>query len=192
MTVANQITLVRIGLIPVFVLLAVYYSESVAAGQPEAWLRIAAIAVFIAAAASDGLDGWVARRFNQRSALGVVLDPLADKGLLLAGIITLSVSPWQHPIPLWFTVLVISRDAVILCGCALLKLFTDRIEVRPSRTGKAATALQMAAVAWILLELPQPQWIIAAAALLTLASGAGYVVRGLSALQAQGQPEGMA
>ena len=64
------------------------------AGHPRDWQRFAAIFLFLTAAASDGLDGYVARRYNQRSRLGVVLDPIADKGLLLAAIITLSFSNW--------------------------------------------------------------------------------------------------
>src|SRR5438552_15035820 len=90
MTTANKITLVRIAMIPVFVALAIYYGESVRRGDPQEWQRFAAIIIFLLAAASDGLDGYVARRYNQRSQLGFILDPFADKGLLLIGIITLS------------------------------------------------------------------------------------------------------
>src|SRR5437773_43324 len=88
MTTANKITLVRIAMIPVFVALAIYYGESVRRGAPLEWQRFAAILVFLLAAVSDGLDGYVARRYNQRSRLGVILDPIADKGLLLSGIFT--------------------------------------------------------------------------------------------------------
>ncbi|PYL84339.1 MAG: hypothetical protein DMF23_06555 [Verrucomicrobia bacterium] len=91
-TTANKITLVRIAMIPVFVALAIYYGESVQRGAPLEWQRFAAILVFLLAAVSDGLDGYVARRYNQRSRLGVILDPIADKGLLLSGIITLSIT----------------------------------------------------------------------------------------------------
>ena len=182
MTVANQITLVRILLIPVFVVFAVYYSASVRAGAAEEWLRWAAVAAFVVAAASDGLDGWIARRFNQRSALGIVLDPIADKGLLLTAIITLSLYPWPVSLPLWFPILVIARDIVILVGCGLLKFFTGDVEVRPSMLGKIATALQMAAVAWVLLQIPEQQWIVWAAGLFTLLSGLGYIWRGMNAM----------
>jgi CDP-diacylglycerol--glycerol-3-phosphate 3-phosphatidyltransferase len=189
MTVANQITLVRIVLIPVFVVFAVYYSVSVRAGAPEEWLRWAAVAVFVMAAVSDGLDGWIARRFNQRSALGVVLDPIADKGLLLAAIITLSLYPWPVSLPLWFPVLVIARDVVILVGCGLLKFFTGDVEVRPSMLGKIATTLQMAAVAWVLLQIPEQQWVVWAAGLFTLLSGLGYMWRGMHAMEGAAQAQ---
>ncbi len=189
MTVANQITLVRIVLIPVFVVFAVYYSVSVRAGAAEEWLRWAAVAVFVVAAASDGLDGWIARRFNQRSALGVVLDPIADKGLLLSAIITLSFYPWPVSLPLWFPVLVIARDVVILVGCGLLKFFTGDVEVRPSMLGKIATTLQMATVAWVLLQIPEQQWVVWAAGLCTLLSGLGYMWRGMHAMEGAAQAQ---
>src|SRR4051812_630818 len=99
MTTANKITIVRILLIPAFVTMAIYYGQSVAAGQPLEWQRFAAIIIFLVAAASDGLDGYVARHFNQRSSLGVILDPIADKGLLLSGIIVLSVVNWNATNP---------------------------------------------------------------------------------------------
>jgi Phosphatidylglycerophosphate synthase len=84
MTTANKITVVRILMIPVFVTLAIYYGESIQEGTPQDWMRFTAIAVFLIAAVSDGLDGFVARRYNQRSTLGAILDPIADKGLFLA------------------------------------------------------------------------------------------------------------
>src|SRR5437667_5399986 len=128
MTTANKITVVRILMIPVFVTFAIYYGESIQRGEPLEWQRFTAIIVFLVAAASDGLDGYVARRYHQRSSLGVILDPLADKGLLLSGIITLSISNWSEidpnygKFPLWFPVLVITRDVVILVGSAILHL----------------------------------------------------------------------
>jgi CDP-diacylglycerol--glycerol-3-phosphate 3-phosphatidyltransferase len=182
MTLANQITLARILLIPVFVVFAVYYSASVRAGAPEDWLRWCAVAAFVIAAASDGLDGWIARRFNQRSALGVVLDPIADKGLLLTAIITLSLYPWTVSLPLWFPILVIARDVVILVGCGLLKFITGDVEVRPSILGKVATALQMGAVAWVLLQFPEEKWVVWAAGIFTLLSGLGYMWRGMQSM----------
>src|SRR5436853_4953740 len=94
MTTANKITVVRILMIPAFVTMAIYYGESIQAGSPLEWQRYAAIAIFLLAAVSDGLDGYVARHYNQRSSLGVILDPIADKGLLLSGIITLSITRW--------------------------------------------------------------------------------------------------
>src|SRR5205809_7275154 len=155
MTTANKITLVRIAMIPVFVALAIYYGESTRRGAPLEWQRFAAIIIFLLAAASDGLDGYVARRYNQRSQLGVILDPIADKGLLLSGIITLSITNWSQSdpdygkFPVWFPVLVITCDAVMLVGAAIVHYFVgNQMRVKASCAGKVATVCQMWAIAW--------------------------------------------
>jgi cardiolipin synthase (CMP-forming) len=189
MTFATKITVTRILLVPVFVLFAVYYGESALNGDPQEWLRMATVVVFLIASASDGIDGWVARRFNQKSALGAVLDPIADKGLLLAAIITLSVSGWPRAFPLWFAVLVIARDAIIVTGCIVLKHMDGHLEVRPSMVGKAATAFQMVAIAWVMLQFPGHMIPVIVAGTLTLLSGAEYVARGIRQLHAN-QPGG--
>jgi len=194
MTTANKITIVRILLIPAFVTMAIYYGQSVARGEPLEWQRFAAIIIFLVAAASDGLDGYVARRYNQRSSLGVILDPIADKGLLLSGIITLSISNWSHSnpeygqFPVWFPVLVITRDVVILVGSAVLHLLNGTVKVRTSWTGKVATVLQMAAIAWVMLQLHFLPliYVVAAAGLFTFISGMIYVRDGVRQLQSGG------
>jgi CDP-diacylglycerol--glycerol-3-phosphate 3-phosphatidyltransferase len=194
MTTANKITIVRILLIPAFVTMAIYYGQSVKAGEPLEWQRFAAIIIFLVAAASDGLDGYVARRYNQRSSLGVILDPIADKGLLLSGIITLSISNWSHAnpaagqFPIWFPVLVITRDAVILVGSAVLHLLNGKVKVRTSWTGKVATVLQMAAIAWVMLQLHflPLLYVVIAAGLFTFISGVIYVRDGVRQLQLEG------
>jgi CDP-diacylglycerol--glycerol-3-phosphate 3-phosphatidyltransferase len=193
MTTANKITIVRIAMIPVFVLMAIYYGASVQRGDPIEWQRFAAIVIFLVAAASDGLDGYVARRYNQRSALGVILDPIADKGLLLSGIITLSITNWSvdpayGKFPLWFPVLVITRDVVILVGSAILHLLNGKVRVRPSWTGKVATVLQMMAIAWVMLQLRFIPlfYIVVAAGVFTFVSGVIYVMDGIRQLQAEG------
>ena len=194
MTTANKITIVRILLIPAFVTMAIYYGQSVQRGEPLEWQRWAAIIIFLVAAASDGLDGYVARHFNQRSTLGVILDPIADKGLLLSGIITLSISNWSHTdpeygqFPAWFPVLVITRDVVILVGSAVLHLLNGHVKVQTSWTGKVATVLQMGAIAWVMLQLrfAPVTFVVAAAGLFTFISGVIYVMDGVRQLQAGG------
>jgi cardiolipin synthase len=195
MTTANKITIVRILLIPVFVTLAIYYGESIQRHEPAEWERFAAIVVFLVAAASDGLDGYVARRYNQRSSLGVILDPIADKGLLLSGIITLSISNWSQSdpdygkFPIWFPVLIITRDAVILVGAAILHyLIGNKMKVRPHWTGKVATVCQMAAIAWVMLQFHFVPLIgvVALAGLFTAVSGFIYVLGGVRQLQTEG------
>jgi CDP-diacylglycerol--glycerol-3-phosphate 3-phosphatidyltransferase len=194
MTTANKITVIRILMIPVFVTLAIYYGESIQEGNPQDWMRFSAIAVFLLAALSDGLDGYVARRYNQRSSLGVILDPIADKGLLLSGIITLSISNWSQvdphygKFPAWFPVLVITRDVVIVSGSLLLHVLNGTVQVRPSWTGKVATVLQMAAIAWVMLQMRIPPliYIVFAAGFFTLVSGVIYFRNGLRQLSAEG------
>ncbi|MDB6148216.1 MAG: pgsA2 [Spartobacteria bacterium] len=194
MTTANKITFVRILMIPVFVTLAIYYGASVQRNEPLEWQRFAAIIVFLVAAISDGLDGYVARHYNQRSSLGVILDPIADKGLLLSGVITLSISNWSETdptygrFPAWFPVLVITRDAVILVGAGVLQLLVGKVRVKPHWTGKIATVLQMAAIGWVMLQLRiiPLLYIVTGAGVFTFISGVIYVMDGFRQLQAEG------
>jgi cardiolipin synthase len=194
MTTANKITIVRILMIPAFVTMAIYYGQSVQRGAPLEWQRFAAIAIFILAAVSDGLDGFVARRYNQRSTLGVYLDPIADKGLLLSGIITLSISNWSEAdpdygkFPAWFPVLVISRDAILLVGAAVLYLLIGKLRVKPKWTGNVATVLQMVAIGWVMLQLRVLPllYVVFAAGFFTAVSGIVYVTDGVRQLQAAG------
>lgn len=202
MTTANKITIARILMIPLFVLMAIYYGKSIQRGEPQEWQHFAAIAIFLLAAASDGLDGYIARHWNQRSKLGAILDPIADKGLLLTAVITLSFCNWVYEIPLWFPVLLVTRDTLILLGTLLLHYLVGKVEVRPSWTGKTATALQMAAISGVLLQwdwfqhtfhlgfttltlnfLDIPVFL---AGLFTLISGIGYVLDGIRQLHAGG------
>ncbi len=85
MTLANKITIARLCLIPIFGIFAWKYGTSVARGRPAECVRVIAAFVFIIIAAMDVLDGFIARRFNQRSRLGAILDPIADKGLVTDG-----------------------------------------------------------------------------------------------------------
>ena len=182
-------------MIPAFVTMAIYYGESIQRHEPQEWMRFTAIIIFLIAAVSDGLDGYIARRYKQRSSLGVILDPLADKGLLLSAIITLSISNWSESdpeygkFPAWFPVLVITRDAVILVGAIILHFFIgNKMKVKPSWTGKVATVCQMCAIAWVMLQLRfLPLLVVVGiAGLFTLVSGIIYVMAGVRQLQAEG------
>lgn len=178
-TTASKITLVRIFLIPVFVMMACYYGRSVKLGDPQEWMRFTAITVFLVAALSDGLDGYIARKYQQISRLGVILDPIADKGLLLAALITLALANWEYELPIWFLVLCIARDVVIVTGSALLQFVNGDVHIRPSILGKVATVLQMIAISWTMLQLPLHLWPIYLAGLFTFLSGVGYILDGL-------------
>jgi cardiolipin synthase (CMP-forming) len=131
LTVANQLTILRIVLVPFFVLLVVYGRLG------------AALLVFIVAGATDALDGLIARRAGQRTSLGAWLDPMADKLLLVTTFIVLTVpgiSLTNH-LPLWLTVLVISRDVVIVGVVAIVNLAVGPRTFKPSFLGKATTAV---------------------------------------------------
>src|SRR6266403_2794506 len=194
MTTANKITVVRILMIPAFVTMAIYYGQSIQRHDPLEWQRFAAIAIFLIAAVSDGLDGYIARRYKQRSELGAILDPIADKGLLLSGIITLSISNWSEvdpdygSFPAWFPVLVITRDAVILVGAVILHLLIgNKMRVKPNWTGKVATVCQMCAIAWVMLQLRLLPLllVVVVAGIFTVISGVVYVLDGVRQLQAE-------
>ena len=148
MTTANKITIFRILLIPFFVVEVLYYMKT----GNEAH-RFSAMLAFAVAAICDGLDGFIARHYNQKSELGAILDPLADKLLLVSGIILFSLSnPHFGTFPLWLTGTIIGRDLMILIGMIVIQMIVGKVVVRPSWIGKTATLLQIFCVAWILLK----------------------------------------
>ena len=148
MTTANKITIFRILLIPFFVVEVLYYMKT----GNEAH-RLSAILIFATAAICDGVDGYIARRYNQKSELGAILDPLADKLLLVSGIVLFSLNtPHLGSIPLWLTGTIIGRDLVILIGMVVIHMTVGKVAVRPRIPGKVATVLQMICVVWLLLK----------------------------------------
>src|SRR5499425_3443182 len=145
-TVPNLLTVFRMVLIPVFVSLLFYQRF------------ILALAVFIMAGITDGLDGLLARRFQQQSQLGTILDPIADKLLLVTAFVVLSMRsvfpqplPSHLPVPFWVTVAVISRDVFILVGAAAINIVTGFRGFRPSWLGKVNTTVQIVAIATVML-----------------------------------------
>src|SRR5215831_10930492 len=148
MTTANKITILRILLIPFFVVEVLYYVK-----DGEEVYRLLALLSFAVAAICDGVDGYIARRYNQRSELGAILDPLADKLLLVSAIVLLSFT-WTYfdTIPLWLTGTIIGRDILLLIGLVVIHLTVGKVKVRPRMLGKVATVLQMVVVLWILLR----------------------------------------
>jgi CDP-diacylglycerol--glycerol-3-phosphate 3-phosphatidyltransferase len=175
MTTANKVTILRILLIPFFVVEVLYYVK-----EGHELHRLMAILTFAVAAICDGVDGYIARRYNQRSELGAILDPLADKMLLVSGIVVLSFDhgPYLRSVPLWLTGSVIGRDILVLIGLLVIQITIGKVTVRPRVLGKVATVLQMATVVWILLKWPEP-WLavlIPATAICTGLSGLLYVL----------------
>ena len=130
LTAANQLTLLRMLLIPGFVILVIYGHLG--------W----ALTVFVTAGITDGLDGLIARRSNQKTSLGAWLDPMADKLLLVTTFVVLSLPNLDlaNRLPVWLTVCIISRDVVIILTVAIVNLAIGRRTFRPSIFGKIATA----------------------------------------------------
>jgi len=149
MTTANKITILRILLVPLFVVEVLYFVET---GHEVH--RLVALLSFAVAVILDGVDGFVARHYNQRSELGTVLDPLADKLLLVSGIVVLSFDHASRleQIPLWLTGTIIGRDLLLAIGVVIVRLTVGKVKIRPRPIGKVATVLQMALVLWILLN----------------------------------------
>ena len=149
MTTANKITILRILLVPFFVVELVYYVRT-----GNEIHRLLAILSFAVAAICDGVDGYIARHYNQISELGKILDPLADKLLLVSAIVTLSFDNTPHfrQIPLWLTGTIIGRDLLLGIGTVVIRFVVGKITVHPRLSGKVATVFQMLAVSWILLR----------------------------------------
>jgi len=185
MTTANKITILRILLVPFFVVEVLYYVET-----GTELHRLLGVLAFGVASILDGVDGYVARRYNQRSELGTVLDPLADKLLLASAIVVLSFdhAPRLGQIPLWLTGTIIGRDFLLGIGAVTIRLTVGKVTVCPRVTGKIATVFQMIVVVWILLKWDVtfhnellPLWFLAAG-LFTATSGLLYVWDGTKQL----------
>jgi CDP-diacylglycerol--glycerol-3-phosphate 3-phosphatidyltransferase len=192
-TFASKITITRILMVPVFAVLALAYGASVKAGEPAENLRWWALGVFVAAAGSDGIDGWVARHFNQISKFGAFIDPIADKALLLTGVVTLSFVDWGADgwrLPAWFAGIVVLRDCIILGGIKVLYLNHRQVNIVPHWSGKACTVAQMFALGWVMLkwvDLP-PTWPCLVAAVFTVWSAAAYIGEGVRILRGGESP----
>lgn len=171
MNIPNFLTLLRIILVPIVVIFLI---------QGE--FLIATIA-FVTAALTDALDGFLARSLGQQTPLGAYMDPIADKALLASSFVTLSV---LHLIPGWLSVIVISRDLIILLGILVLSLMSIPVKIRPTAISKFTTAVQLITVLTVLLNQCFPGYInnfwllilYGSTALLTIISGLNYMMMG--------------
>lgn len=169
MNLANKITTVRILSVPLFVALIVY-------SQP-----FFALLVFIIAVMTDALDGYVARAWHQKTKLGAILDPLADKLLIISAFLCLIfVRDLTFPVvlPPYVPIIVISRDMIILIGCVVIHVVRGSIAVKPSRLGKITTFFQMLTVIFILSGIRYANVIWNIMVVCTVLSGIDYVVKG--------------
>ena len=140
-TVPNQITLLRLGFLPGFLILIAY--------EHYRW----ALLVLVIAALSDGFDGLLARKLNQKSALGAYLDPIADKLLLSSSFVILA---FKHQIAWWLTIMVLSRDILLLTVAAVIILISGYRPFPPSILGKCTTATQILLVFFAVLGAAYP------------------------------------
>jgi cardiolipin synthase (CMP-forming) len=187
----QQITITRILMVPVFAVFALAYGASVKNGLPDESLRWWALGLFVTAASTDGVDGWVARRFNQMSKFGAFIDPIADKALLLTGVIVLSLVDWGQDgwrLPIWFAVIVVLRDCIILGGIRILWRYRRKVDIAPHWTGKVCTVTQMFALGWVMLKIVplSPVWPCLVAGFFTIWSALAYIRTGIQILRGPG------
>ncbi len=170
--IPNLLTLLRILLVPVFVILLIQ------------GFFLKALLVFFLAGLTDALDGFLARVLHQKTDLGLYLDPLADKALIITSFVTLSI---MGMIPAWLAVIVISRDFIILLGISVMALMSIPFEIKPTVVSKITTAFQLLTV-FVVLALTHflgtggSRWVTALfwlTGLLTVISGLNYIRKGL-------------
>jgi cardiolipin synthase len=166
-TVPNQITLLRLGILPFFLILISY--------ERYRW----ALLVLVLAGFSDGIDGLLARKLNQRSSLGAYLDPIADKLLLSSSFLILA---FKNQLAWWFTIIVLSRDVLILIVAVVIILISGYRPFPPSLLGKSTTFLQIVLVfvTVLIAAYPDLDWgafkhlLIYVVTVLAIASGFHY------------------
>lgn len=171
MNLPNYITLFRIVLIPFFINLMIYgyYRE--------------ALAVFVVACLTDALDGMIARVTHSITELGALLDPLADKLLILSAFVTLVL---LGMLPVWLVIIVVSRDVILVLGSIVIYFLGHELKARPSIIGKATTVLQLLVVTLSLFlkaygtVLTWMQALHLTMVVLTIASGVQYIARGIT------------
>jgi len=172
MNIPNILSLLRIVLTPVLVIFLMEGSYS------------KALVVFVISGLSDGLDGFLARTLKQQTKLGAYLDPIADKALLTSSFLTLAI---MGTLPGWLTVIVISRDCIILLGLAVLSMMSISFEIHPAFISKVTTMLQLLTVLMVLAvrglagggEYHGMYLLYWVTALFTFLSGLGYLIRGI-------------
>ena len=188
MTIPNLITLSRIALIPVFIGLF-YLQPNYFDGEPLAWINNSLVAIYVLISATDFIDGFLARKLNQVSALGAFLDPVADKLLVCVALILLTdyYHSWFITIP---AIIIISREILISALREWMSEVGKRANVAVSWIGKSKTMMQMIAILFLLFQQPllffsynqiniMGKILLFTATILTLWSGIKYLIAGL-------------
>jgi len=179
MNFANKISTFRILSVPFFIASLIYYS-------PERdYFRFMALAIFILAVVSDAVDGYIARKEKLKSKAGLILDPLADKLLLMSGFIFLYKFPVGNiTFPREVILIVISRDVIILLGAVVVYMVKQDIKIFPTVWGKLTTSFQMLAIVTVILQFRFAPFFWWLAVLFTVISGIDYIRRGFNLLYA--------
>ncbi|MDI9570237.1 MAG: CDP-alcohol phosphatidyltransferase family protein [Pseudomonadota bacterium] len=173
LNIPNTLTVLRIILVPAIVILLMqgdYFK---------------ALILFALSGITDGLDGFLARILHQQTELGAYLDPIADKALMVSCFVTLSI---KHVIPGWLSVIVVSRDCIILIGIAMLAVMSVSFQVRPTMIGKLTTVFQLLTIFGVLLlhtlamAADYKNFLLSlyvATSALTIISGLNYIFKGI-------------
>ena len=176
LTFANKVTIGLILLVPFFIATVLYLSPQ------RPYLRWVALGLFLTAVISDIIDGYIARVHHQKTRAGAILDPLADKVLLISAFICLYIrrgSFEEFVFPLWFVVAIISRDIILILGAMIIQLATGKLEMEANRSGKMTAFLQIVCVLGMLLQwsFTRVFWYVALVA--TIISGVIYIKEGI-------------
>ncbi|MDD5674763.1 MAG: CDP-alcohol phosphatidyltransferase family protein [Chitinivibrionales bacterium] len=188
LTLANRITLARILIVPIFIAAVVYHSVNYNHGEPTQNLRLLTIVLFIVTFIFDAVDGYIARTRNQITRLGTLLDPLADKAMLLSGLVLLSgpcAESFNARLPIWFVIVVISRDVVLIFGAAIVHFIAGNVVVRPRISGKLTTFFLIVVIGWVLVGLNRTalDWLVDIATATALISATQYIFDGIRQLE---------
>ena len=176
---ANKVTIGRILVVPLFIATVLYYSPQ------RDFNRYWALGILILAVGSDVFDGYIARSRKERTRAGAILDPLADKLLLISAFVCLyAVGPAfpEFRFPIWLVVSVISREIILVLGALIIQLINGEFEIEPSFWGKATNFLQVCCIIGMLLqwEFSMSLWFVTVIA--TVISGLGYIGSGIKIL----------
>ncbi len=197
LNLANRLSIARLLAVPLFILIMIYYRAGLREQAPRELLRWLGAFLFLASCLTDALDGYIARSRGECTRLGAVLDPLADKALLLSGLVLLSLPtggiPLSPRIPPWYVWLVLSRDVLLVAGFLIIHEIVGRVEVRPRLAGKIGTVLQMAIIVKVLFQFPGPGFsvLLVLAALCVLISSIQYTLAGILQLSSPNDSENL-
>ena len=175
MNLANKISIFRILLIPFFIACILYY------GEGREYLRFWALAIFMLATITDAVDGGIARTQKQVTELGRILDPIADKLLIISAFIALSMiknTPQGFEMPACVVLTVISRDIIIVLGSVVIYFLKGSLKIRPSWLGKTTTLFQMLAILAFLSLFKYYRSLLYLSVIFTVLSAIDYIWRG--------------